>query len=510
MTLNRQMRQLSRPSLRALAPLDALWRWCTRPLVLLGLALLALGLALLGLALPQLLPPGLDVLTSPLLRWLFQLLSALALLQMARQVGTALQMRRVQMLRPDDLRAPAAAGEPAALPMAAPHRLRTTQEAAPDAVLLLVRNELTRRFGRVDEVRVQEISVGEIDAAGQDEPGQDEPVEIAEEMRLLATRDLNASGLRPLLSLGLLLALAAAWWAAGQSWTAISPPLVPGETFAYAARDFRVQYVAPSPEEPAEAVEGEGAEANLGTENAEAAETGRRSVPALALRLQHGDAIRDLPLTQPETRLTLDGVRVRAIAVAPGLLVRTADGSQRLVAPGGSNLRSAVGLAFPSVNLEVELQQGDDAVLRFVRTAEDGSGSGTNGGAGTNFLADVIPLAADGSPRSEVVAEAVQTLDAAGVPVEVVRVPSVQVVARRTPGLWLLVPAGLLIAAGLLGLWRRPAFVLVQIVPWPGARTVVVAQGSSWREVMGLAGRLAREGNEGNEGNGGNENAAAL
>ena len=104
--------------------------WCTRPLLLLGLALLALGLTLLGLALPQRLPPGLDVLTSPLLRWLFRLLGALTLLQLGRQIGTALQMRRVQTLRPDDLRAPAAAGEPVALPMAVPHRLRTTQEAA--------------------------------------------------------------------------------------------------------------------------------------------------------------------------------------------------------------------------------------------------------------------------------------------------------------------------------------------------------------------------------------------
>ncbi len=475
MTLNQQTRQLSRPALRAMAPLDALWRWCTRPLLLLGLALLALGLTLLGLALPQRLPPGLDVLTSPLLHWLFRLLGALTLLQLGRQIGTALQMRRVQTLRPDDLRAPAAAGEPVALPMAVPHRLRTTQEAAPDAVLVLVRNELTRRFGHVQEMRVQEISVGEIDVAGQDEPV------VAEEMRLLATRDLHASGLRPLLLLGLLLSLIAAWWAAGQSWAAISPPLVPGETFAYAARDFRVQYAATS----LEAVEEEGAE----RESLEA--QGQRGVPALALRLQHGEAIRDLPLTQPETRLTLDGVRVRALVVAPGLLVRTADGSNRLVAPGGSDLRNAVGLAFPSVNLEVELQQGDDAVLRFVRTAEDGPNSGTDGAAGTGFLADVIPLAADGSPRSEAIAGAVQTLDAAGVPVEVVRVPSVQVMARRTPGGWLLVPAGLLIAAGLLGLWRRPAFVLVQIVPWPGARTVVIAQGSSRRGVMGLAGRLA-------------------
>ena len=93
-----------------------------------------------------------------------------------------------------------------------------------------------------------------------------------------------------------------------------------------------------------------------------------------------------------------------------------------------------------------------------MRTAEDGPNSGTDGAAGTGFLVDVLPLAADGSPRSEVIAGAVQTLDAAGVPVQVVRVPSVQVMARRTPGGWLLVPAGLLIAAGLLGLWRRPAF----------------------------------------------------
>ena len=509
MTLNRQTRQLSRPALHVMAPLDALWRWCTRPLVLLGLALLALGLALLGLALPQLLPPDLDVLTSPLLRWLFRLLGALTLLQLGRQIGTALQLRRVQTLRPDDLRAPAAAGEPVALPMVAHgvlQRLRTTQNETPDAVLVLVRDELTERFGRVDEVRVQEISVGESDAAG-----QDEPVAVAEEMRLLATRDLRASGLRPLLSLGLLLALTAAWWAAGQSWSTVSPPLVPGETFAYTSHDFRVQYVAPSVgeslEELPDAVEDEGAQAEPGAANTEAAEIGQPTVPALTLRLQHGDEVRDLPLTQPETRLTLDGVRVRAVVVAPGLLVRTADGSQRLVAPGGSDLRSAVGLAFPSVNLEVELQQGDDAVLRFVRTAEDGSGSGTNGGASTGFLADVIPLATDGDPRSEVIVGVVQTLDAAGVPVEVVRVPSVQVVARRTPGGWLLVPAGLLIAAGLLGLWRRPAFVLVQIVPWPGARTVVVAQGSSRRGVMGLAGRLAREADGAD---GADENVAAL
>ena len=185
-------------------------------------------------------------------------------------------------------------------------------------MLVLVRNELTRRFGHVQEMRVQEISVGEIDVAGQDEPV------VAEEMRLLATRG-------PARERTAATAVAGAAAVAdrgrggrrGRGWAAISPPLVPGETFAYAARDFRVQYAATS----LEAVEEEGAE----RESLEA--QGQRGVPALALRLQHGEAIRDLPLTQPETRLTLDGVRVRALVVAPALLVRTADGSNRLVAP---------------------------------------------------------------------------------------------------------------------------------------------------------------------------------
>ncbi len=497
MALHQPSRQISRPfsrtmATRAVAPLDALWRWCTRPLLLLLLATLTLALTLAGRLLPQL-PANLqgdatetsrwllnssaqlgtpgdilrglglfDVLTSPLLRWLLLLLAALLVLQLGRQLGSALQMRRVQRLRLDDLREPTRSGEPVALPVAAPHRLRTTHDSPPDVLLVAVRAELTRRFGHVDELRVQEISIQERDAAD-----ESERVDVVEEMRLLATRDLRASGLRPLLALGLGLALASAWWVAGQSWSAISPPLVPGDSFARPAQNFRVQYVVLEPAETATADDSQG--------EADGATPG---VPAFALRLQSGDVTRELPLTQPDMHLSLSGVRVRALVVAPGLFVRTVDGSARLVALGGSDFQRAVGLAFPSANFGVTVQQGSEAALEFVRVDK--------ADAGTRFDVKITPLAPEGKPHSEAIAGAVQTIDGGGALLEVVRVPSVQVVARHTPGLWLLWPAGLLVAAGLVGLWRRPAFALVQIVPWPGGRTVVVAQGSGRGALAGL------------------------
>ena len=506
-------RQFYRPLARTTSPLDGLWHWSTRPVLLLLVALATLALVLLGLALPQL--PGnlagdatatsrwllntvaqmgtpgdmlrglglFDVLASPLLRWLLLLLAALLLLQLGQQLGDALQLQRVRRLRPDDLHAPTAAGEPVPLPVTPRYRQRSTHDVAPDVLLAEVRAALGERFTHVGEVRVQEISLDDTllgegaDDGSNSSGGNDKGkrVEVAEEMRLLATRDLRASLLRPLLLAGGLLALAAAWWLATQSWGVVSPPLAPGDSFAQPTQNFRVQYVVAE----ADAAEGnateEGAAEGKTVENTAVSEEAVPSVPELLLRVRVGDATRELPLTQAEQRLLLNGVRVRASVVSPGLLVRTLDGRRTLVTPGGSDFRSAVGLGFPSLNLEATLQQANAALLSFVRV-EDDAGN-------TRFDVDIVAQAE--APRSLTISDAVQTLDAGSASLEIVRVPSVQVVARRTPGGWLLVPAALLVAAGFVGFWRQPAFALVQLVPWPGDRTVLVVQGSGRRVGVG-------------------------
>lgn len=59
------------------------------------------------------------------------------------------------------------------------------------------------------------------------------------------------------------------------------------------------------------------------------------------------------------------------------------------------------------------------------------------------------------------------------------------------PAIWLLWVALVLVVAGAVGYCYRPAFLLLQLAPWPTARTVVVAQSDGAAEIERL--RLALE-----------------
>ncbi|MGL4651480.1 MAG: hypothetical protein ACRC1H_18890, partial [Caldilineaceae bacterium] len=75
---------------------------------------------------------------------------------------------------------------------------------------------------------------------------------------------------------------------------------------------------------------------------------------------------------------------------------------------------------------------------------------------------------------------------------ELTRTTGVDVQIRRTPGLWLLVPGLLLALAGLLPLWKRPAFLLAEVMPWPphvlsASQSAVTLSGSTAAQVAATA-----------------------
>jgi hypothetical protein len=60
---------------------------------------------------------------------------------------------------------------------------------------------------------------------------------------------------------------------------------------------------------------------------------------------------------------------------------------------------------------------------------------------------------------------------------------------RYQPASWLFWVALVLLLVGVVGFCYQPAFLLIQLAPWPMARTVVVAQSDRAEEIERL--RLA-------------------
>ena len=67
-----------------------------------------------------------------------------------------------------------------------------------------------------------------------------------------------------------------------------------------------------------------------------------------------------------------------------------------------------------------------------------------------------------------------------------VPLPSMAAAVRYQPAIWLLWVALALVIIGAVGYRYRPAFLLLQLAPWPTAHTVVVAQSDDAAEIERL------------------------
>ncbi|MCC6458485.1 MAG: hypothetical protein IT328_26280 [Caldilineaceae bacterium] len=468
-------RSLARRWLWGLA--NWVWHWLRRPWLAIMAGLIGLMLAIAVLQLPQL--PGqlvdeqaaaaswllntstaygiwgnlllalglFDVLRSPLLFLLLALLLPTVAAQLADQLGALRQLRAVQSY---PLTTPAAApGEAIPIvPVRPLYRWRGIVHAKPEVVASLLESKFAVDFP--DTTRVDVPLLAPTPPVAETENAE-EPA--GTETRLLGTRFPRLLLLRPLLMVGLLMAVIGAWVALAFGWQVTAPPLAPGETFRSANRNLVLHY--------------------------SVAMTGTLS-GVLETSIQ-GDEIA-LP-TERATRQRAQRAMIQVRPTYPGLWIATSNGSARLTLPGDAKLRPSVGLVFASPGSEESILIPDQgAGLRIVQKATS-----------NDFVLELY--------RSDTVqpvyrAELTQggrlslPFDPRDAELVISTMPGLQVDVRYLPGLWLVWFGLVLVLAGGLAFLRPTAFVLAQVAPWTPAQTaettVVVLQSDHSDTIAGL------------------------
>ncbi|HAJ35282.1 MAG TPA: hypothetical protein DCL15_06270, partial [Chloroflexi bacterium] len=284
---------------------------------------------------------------SLLFRLLLGAAAFLLLVQSAHAVWIALQMRRLPLLL--DIVIPG--GEP--LPLLLPVvvlRWRAATSGAPLTVAAQCEIQ-TQPWATHLERRTLRVPPS---------PPQVEllaPTDALLEERLLARSGVLEVMLRPLLSVGMLLAVALVWWYSVTGYQFAPASLLPGEHASDGvlgvAFEYALTYPAPG-------------------------------VIGPVLRVNKGARQEEVPLAP--TELVLDGVVVTAQPGAPTLLVRTLDGAPWLAQPGQSNAVAELGLGFPNPGSEQALVIPHVGVgLRIIR-----QDNGTPTAADDAFVVEVF------------------------------------------------------------------------------------------------------------------------
>jgi hypothetical protein len=419
-------------------------RWLTAAAATRG----GLGILLRSLGLFQ-------IMHSPLLQLLLALLLFTLLVQLARLLWTAYVLRKAPAVL--DVTS-GINGEP--LPITAAGTLlrwRLSHPAQPLALAGELQRLLDARLRHVDR-RTARVAAVALPPGEENDQALLEPTDaITLEERLLALRGLNGVLLRPLLILGMLLALALIWINALFGWEFTAQQLVPGERTADAVHDLRFEYHL---EQPSPGF----------------------LQPSLIATV--GNDTVSIPVTQ-EMQEQVGNAIVRAQPGTPGLLVRTVDDALLLARPGQAVPVSAIGLGFPSVGSEETLLLPQQAVgLRIVRMEQ-----GERGPVEDGFLIEVYqggnerPVARTTVDRSEIVSIPIFSGE---VLLAVTPLPNLSIQVRHSPGYWLLWPALALLMLGALGFVQQSGFVLAQIGPWPPERSVITLQSDLPGEMASL------------------------
>ncbi len=270
----------------------------------------------------------------------------------------------------------------------------------------------------------------------------DTGVPESQEWRLLAFRHTLAVYLRPWLILGLLLALVTVWQIVVASWEVTPPLLAPGDVFRYYPRNLEVKY--------------------------EVQEDG--ITPQLVAKVGNAQAQQEI---QAAVALQLGSAKAQVQPGPPAMRVRTNLPEAALERAGQSSRAASLGLIFPTIGSEESIVLQKQAVgLRIVRVAPT-----TAEGDTAAFLVEVYRGKDLQPQRLDMSKEQRKSIQIdKEVTVELTLLPSLAVVVRYLPGMWLSWLALLCIVVGAVGFWLRPAFLLVQISPWPTQRAVVVMQ----------------------------------
>ncbi|MCB0130496.1 MAG: hypothetical protein KDD78_06595 [Caldilineaceae bacterium] len=458
----------------AMRGIQAIWTICREPRLLLGVLSVALLLVLVALWVPQMpsqlqsnpaaanrwlldisreLGRGGDILralgifnllSSPLFRTLLLTAAFLLAIQVADQLGVLLGLRQL----PTALQQPVKqAGDPLLLPPAlAAFRQRLARPQAPAA---LAPQMATRAAARFDRVQSSAATYADASSANADANGDHEDAPV--EQRLLATRFHAFAYLRPLLPLGLLLAVLSLWFNSTFGWAVLPSPLVPGQQYRYPLRDLTMLYP----------IDQSGAGAPTGDRP-----MGALPVGTLDVTLGGQQAI--VPLGD-STRL--NGVTIRTEAGDRGLIVQTEPPNRRMARAGEPAATTAIGLLFPTAGSEESLLIPDESLgIRLVRLNEDG---------GTDFMVEVYNVTqAAAVQRFELTLDGPQTvkLNRAGLQLSLRPAMGVESAVRHEPGVWLGWLGAALATVGLLGFVRRPDFLVAQIGALSPRQSAVILQ----------------------------------
>lgn len=380
-----------------------------------------------------------NVLHSTLLQLLLAIIALILCAHFADLLAAAWCFYRVKVMASQGI---ALAGAPLAIRFPQwLYRARQALSEVPEQVHGQLQIKLSKYF-RTEQVTTFHLENGASDS---------------QEWRLLATRHAIAVYLRPCLILGLLLALVTVWQIVVASWEVTPPLLAPGDVFRYYPRNLEVKY-----ETPTDGL-----------------------TPQLAAKVGNAQARQ---VIQRSVALRLGTVKVQAQPGPPAMWVRTNQPEAALERAGQSNSASNLGLIFPTIGSEESIVLQKQAIgLRIVRvapTSEDGDTAA--------FLVEVYRGKDLQPQRLEMTKEQRKSIQIdKGVTVELTLLPSLAVVVRYLPGMWLPWLALLCIVVGAVGFWLRPVFLLVQLAHWPTQRTVLVAQSNRQLEIERLQGLFA-------------------
>lgn len=391
-----------------------------------------------------------DALHSPLLQLSLAVLALILLIYLSDCLATVWRFYRLPALLAVRVEASGAPIE-TTLPQAI-YRRRQTAPTAPKQLQEQLQAYLHKRF---PQIQIAQLEVAP--AAADEEELADATAEANKEWRLLATRDQRWLYGQSVGLLGVLLALSAVWWLVIAGWSVTPPLLAPGDLYRYAQQNLELHYMAPT----------------------------TATIPQLSAKLATSQVQR--AIEQP-THIWLGAVDVVVQPGPPALLVRTSQGEAPLERAGQSKVAALLGLVFPSVGNEESIVLRKQAVgLRIVRTAKTAPA-----GDLTDFLVELYRGKESKPEQIRMQNQQRQTIPIdRQVTLELTLLPSLAVTASYLPGRWLLWLAPFLCLLGCISFVRRPAYLLIQISPWPELRSVVVVQSNLSTEIEQLQNFLA-------------------
>ncbi|MEM7132419.1 MAG: hypothetical protein AAF702_39315 [Chloroflexota bacterium] len=467
-------------------PVGAIWRSLRQPWLLLILGLNALLLILAALIIPQV-PAEIsndgpatsrwlltvsaeydslgqvmqnlglfDVLHSLLLRILFGLIGLVIAVHLADLIAAALSFRRLEnllKLETNEATEPLLHAYPNAL-----YRVRRSVPQQVEATVERVEKHLQENFPQRIRSQIALKMPAYADGDSDDSDDHQEIDTFVLQERFLAWRSQLATYLRPLLMLGLLMALIPVWLIITFGWELHPPPLAPGEIIAFDPQGVLFHYQ----------VQTGSMDENVDNE------LGR------VLHIESGDETTAIPLDR-NNNLRFNQVDFESSAGPPGLFIKTASGNESLILPGQSQLLAQVGLVFSGEgHEETVLIPLQFSALRIVRSDQAGI---------PGFVMQVLnqqqdavgpPIHVDGSEKTIIELESVRET------LHIEPMPSLIVEARYLPGAWLLLVALVLVVVGAISYWTRTGFLLVQISPWASSHTITIGQSDIRTEIEAI------------------------